>query len=91
MDLFQLLTFLLAVIMITFAVDIKDAADSKDGEPMSSVVYTIVVLIVVLLFLKFLLDFIFVYAVYKVPTCAFLLQGENNVYQLTTSKVIKLF
>ncbi|XP_026313726.1 uncharacterized protein LOC113225605 [Hyposmocoma kahamanoa] len=61
----SLLTFLLAVIMITFAVDIKDAADSKDGEPMSSVVYTIVVLIVVLLFLKFLLDFIFVYAVYK--------------------------
>ncbi|CAH0726765.1 unnamed protein product, partial [Brenthis ino] len=63
----SILTFVLAVILITFAVDIKDAAESKkdDMDGMSSVVYTIVILIVVLLFLKFLLDLIFVWAVYK--------------------------
>ncbi|XP_046968190.1 uncharacterized protein LOC126769547 isoform X2 [Nymphalis io] len=63
----SILTFVLAVILITFAVDIKSAAESKkdDMDGMSSVVYTIVVLLVVLLFLKFLLDLIFVWAVYK--------------------------
>ncbi|XP_049875263.1 uncharacterized protein LOC126373244 [Pectinophora gossypiella] len=66
----SILTFLLAVLLISYAVDVKDAADSiklrEDVEgAMSSVVYTIVVLLVVLLFVKFLLDMIFVYAVYK--------------------------
>ncbi|XP_038212756.1 uncharacterized protein LOC119832982 [Zerene cesonia] len=64
----SIITFVLAVILITFAVDIKDASESKKDEidtGMSSVVYTIVVLLVVLLFVKFLLDLIFVYAVHK--------------------------
>ncbi|CAK1542917.1 unnamed protein product [Leptosia nina] len=64
----SILTFVLAVILITFAVDIKDAADSKRDDfdsGMSSVVYTIAVLLVVLLFVKFLLDLVFVYAVHK--------------------------
>lgn len=67
----KILTFTLAIILITFAVDIKDATEQQlkrdDGEAtMTSVVYTIVVLIVVLLFVKFVLDLVFVYAVYKV-------------------------
>ncbi|XP_026500013.1 uncharacterized protein LOC113403638 [Vanessa tameamea] len=63
----SILTFLLALILIAFAVDIKSAAELKkdDMDGMSSVLYTIVVLLVVLLFLKFLLHFIFVWAVYK--------------------------
>ncbi|KAL0878733.1 hypothetical protein ABMA27_003782 [Loxostege sticticalis] len=66
----SILTFTLAIILITFAVDIKDASEAAlrrdDGEvTMSSVVYTIVVLLVVLLFVKFVLDLVFVYAVYK--------------------------
>ncbi|CAH2041699.1 unnamed protein product, partial [Iphiclides podalirius] len=66
----SIVTFLLAVLLITFAVDIKDASEAmqrrEDGEAaMSSVVYTIVVLVVILLFIKFLLDLVFVYAVYR--------------------------
>ncbi|CAG9583063.1 unnamed protein product [Danaus chrysippus] len=63
----SILTFVLAVILITFAVDIKDMAESKKGEVdgMSSVVYTIVVLLVVLLFIRFLFDLVFVWAVFK--------------------------
>ncbi|XP_031766887.1 uncharacterized protein LOC113513038 [Galleria mellonella] len=64
----SILTFTLAIILITFAVDIKEEAQLRRDDvdtPMSSVVYTIVVLIVVLLFVKFVLDLVFVYAVYK--------------------------
>ncbi|CAG9788275.1 unnamed protein product [Diatraea saccharalis] len=66
----SILTFTLAIILITFAVDIREATElqvKRDDEvTMSSVVYTIVVLLVVLLFIKFVLDLVFVYAVYKV-------------------------
>ncbi|CAH4031681.1 uncharacterized protein LOC123712037 [Pieris brassicae] len=63
----SLVTFVQAVILITFAVDINEASDTKGDEKdnMSSVVYTIVILLLILLFIKFLLDLIFVYAVYK--------------------------
>ncbi|XP_072949538.1 uncharacterized protein [Epargyreus clarus] len=65
----SLLTFVLAVILITFAVDLKAAADAPlkrdDIESGTSVVYTIVVLQVILLFIKFFLDLVFVYAVYR--------------------------
>ncbi|KAL4715808.1 hypothetical protein ACJJTC_006387 [Scirpophaga incertulas] len=63
----SVLTFTLAIILITFAVDIKEAETQlkRDDDAMSSVVYTIVVLLVVLLFVKFVLDLVFVYAVYK--------------------------
>ncbi|CAH0677159.1 unnamed protein product [Chilo suppressalis] len=65
----SILTFTLAIILITFAVDIRESTElqvKRDDEvTMSSVVYTIVVLIVVLLFIKFVLDLVFVYAVYK--------------------------
>ncbi|XP_059045395.1 uncharacterized protein LOC131841151 [Achroia grisella] len=66
----SVLTFTLAIILITFAVDIKGATEAQlkrdDGDTtMSSVVYTIVVLLVILLFIKFVLDLVFVYAVYK--------------------------
>ncbi|KAM3958817.1 uncharacterized protein ACR2FA_007219 [Aphomia sociella] len=64
----SILTFTLAIILITFAVDIKEDVQLKrdDGDAtMSSVVYTIAVLLVVLLFIKFVLDLVFVYAVYK--------------------------
>ncbi|XP_049700659.1 uncharacterized protein LOC126055456 isoform X1 [Helicoverpa armigera] len=64
----SILTFILAVLLITFAVDIRDASEMKRDDidsGMSSVVYTIVVLLVVLLFVKFLLDLVFAYAVYK--------------------------
>ncbi|KAI5643225.1 hypothetical protein NE865_04643 [Phthorimaea operculella] len=67
----EVLTFLLACLLISFAVDIKEASEAlrQDGESsMSSVVYTIVVLLVVLLFVKLLLDMIFVYAVYMEKT-----------------------
>ncbi|XP_012547533.1 uncharacterized protein LOC105841969 [Bombyx mori] len=66
----SILTFVLAVILITFAVDIKSATEAQlrrdDADAaMSSVVYTIVILLVVLLFVKFFFDLVFVYAVYK--------------------------
>ncbi|XP_063385550.1 uncharacterized protein LOC134671621, partial [Cydia fagiglandana] len=61
----SVITFVLAVILITFAVDIKAASESKSEDAVSSVVYTIVVLMVVLLLIKFVLDMVFVYAVYK--------------------------
>lgn len=58
----------MAVILIAFAVDIKQMSDSKkdDIDGMSTVVYTIVVLIVILLLIKFLSHSVFVWAVYKV-------------------------
>ncbi|XP_045451908.1 uncharacterized protein LOC123660932 [Melitaea cinxia] len=63
----SILTFLMAVILIAFAVDIKQMSDSKkdDIDGMSTVVYTIVVLIVILLLIKFLSHSVFVWAVYK--------------------------
>ncbi|CAH2090106.1 unnamed protein product [Euphydryas editha] len=63
----SILTFILAMILIAFAVDIKEISDSKkdDFDGMSTVVYTIVVLIVVLLLIKFLSHSVFVWAVYK--------------------------
>ncbi|KAG6455927.1 uncharacterized protein LOC119188981 [Manduca sexta] len=65
----SLLTFILAVIMITFAVDLKTLEKQLKRDEvdttMTSVVYAIVVLLVVLLFVKFLLDLVFVYAVHK--------------------------
>lgn len=69
--LFQIITFVLAVILITFSLDIKDAMETQmkrdDAETnMSSVMYTIVVMLVGLLFCKFFMDLVFVYAVYKV-------------------------
>ncbi|XP_022112895.1 uncharacterized protein LOC110991731 [Pieris rapae] len=66
----SLVTFVQAVVLITFAVDMKDASDTKRDETdsMSSVVYTIVILLLILLFVKFLLDLLFVYAVYKEKT-----------------------
>ncbi|VVC93407.1 unnamed protein product, partial [Leptidea sinapis] len=62
-----ILTFVLAVILITFAVDIKSASEKREDidSGMSSVMYTIVILLVVLLFVKFLLELVFIYAVYK--------------------------
>lgn len=62
---------MLALILITLAVDIKAAATAQakreDAEAgLSGVVFTIVLLLVVLLFLKFLFDMVFVWAVYKV-------------------------
>ncbi|CAK1583039.1 unnamed protein product [Parnassius mnemosyne] len=66
----SILTFVMAVILITFAVGIKATTESRlrrddSDAAMSSVVYTIIVLLVVLLFFKFLLDLVFAYAVYK--------------------------
>ncbi|XP_073945948.1 uncharacterized protein [Choristoneura fumiferana] len=64
----SILTFVLAVILITFAVDIKAASETvkrDEVDTVSSVVYTIVILLVILLFIKFVLDMVFVYAVYK--------------------------
>ncbi|XP_050663739.1 uncharacterized protein LOC126964585 [Leptidea sinapis] len=63
----SILTFVLAVILITFAVDIKSASEKREDidSGMSSVMYTIVILLVVLLFVKFLLELVFIYAVYK--------------------------
>ncbi|XP_053608250.1 uncharacterized protein LOC128674030 isoform X1 [Plodia interpunctella] len=66
----SILTFTLAIILVTLAVDIKavtEAQQKRDDTDatMSSVVYSIVVLLCVLLFIKFVLDMIFVYAVYK--------------------------
>ncbi|CAF4857365.1 unnamed protein product [Pieris macdunnoughi] len=63
----SLVTFIQAVILIAFAVDIKEASESKQDEDdsMSSVV---VILLVILLFIKFLLDLLFVYAVHKEKT-----------------------
>ncbi|CAG5043509.1 unnamed protein product [Parnassius apollo] len=66
----SILTFVMAVILITFAVGIKETTESKlrrdeSDAAMTSVVYTIVILLVVLLFIKFLLDLVFAYAVYK--------------------------
>ncbi|KAF9823396.1 hypothetical protein SFRURICE_006609 [Spodoptera frugiperda] len=65
-----IITFVLTLLLITFAVNIKDISEAQmkrdDVEyAMSSVVYTIVVLLIVLLVVKFLLDLVFVYAVYK--------------------------
>ncbi|CAB3227870.1 unnamed protein product [Arctia plantaginis] len=65
-----ILSFTLAVILITFAVDIKDLSEAQKSRDdvdasMSSVVYTIVVLLVVLLLAKFISDLVFVYAVFK--------------------------
>ncbi|KAJ0176285.1 hypothetical protein K1T71_008459 [Dendrolimus kikuchii] len=64
-----ILTFIQAVILITFAVAIKETAEiqskREEDAAMASVVYTIVVLLVVLLVVKFLVDLVFVYAVYK--------------------------
>lgn len=70
------------MILITFAVDIKDLSEAQKSRDdvdasMSSVVYTIVVLLVVLLLAKFLSDLIFVYAVFKVLTL-------NNFVELWT-------
>lgn len=70
------------MILITFAVDIKDLSEAQKSRDdvdasMSSVVYTIVVLLVVLLLAKFLSDLIFVYAVFKVLTL-------NNIVELWT-------
>ncbi|GBP74394.1 hypothetical protein EVAR_80148_1 [Eumeta japonica] len=65
-----ILTFTSAVIMISFAVDIKEiseatAARRGDEMDITSLVYTICVLMAVLLSIKFVLDMVFVYAVYK--------------------------
>ncbi|XP_060804331.1 uncharacterized protein LOC106136288 [Amyelois transitella] len=67
---FQIITFTLAIILVTLAVDIKEVTEAQQKREdtdatMSSVVYTIVVLLCVLLFIKFVLDMVFVYAVYK--------------------------
>ncbi|XP_034832816.1 uncharacterized protein [Maniola hyperantus] len=64
----SILTFVLAVILITFAVDIKAVWDSKRDDVdvgTYSVVYTIIILLVVMLFVKFVGDLIFVWGVYK--------------------------
>ncbi|XP_026741775.1 uncharacterized protein LOC113503859 isoform X2 [Trichoplusia ni] len=66
----SILTFILSVLLITFAVNIRDPTEAQMKRDdidsgMSSVVYTIVVLLAVLLLVKFLLDLVFVYAVYK--------------------------
>ncbi|XP_063828937.1 uncharacterized protein LOC135078269 [Ostrinia nubilalis] len=71
----SIFTFTLAIILITFAVDIKEASEAASKRDdsdatMSSVVYTIVVLLVVLLFVKFVLDMVFVFAVYKASSHA---------------------
>ncbi|XP_023949959.1 uncharacterized protein LOC112054412 [Bicyclus anynana] len=65
----SILTFVLAVILITFAVDLKEMSlvkrEFSDEGGVYSVLYAFVVVFVVVLFVKFLLDLVFVWAVYK--------------------------
>ncbi|CAH2229690.1 uncharacterized protein LOC120631594 [Pararge aegeria] len=65
----SILTFVLAVILITFAVDLKDLPETKrdgvDEGGMFSILYISVIIFVTILFAKFVLDLLFVWAVYK--------------------------
>ncbi|XP_041981099.1 uncharacterized protein LOC121734584 isoform X2 [Aricia agestis] len=61
----SIITLVLALVVITFASELKAA--EREGEGVS-VVYTIAVMVVVLLCLKFLLNLVFVYAVHKDKT-----------------------
>ncbi|XP_075976992.1 uncharacterized protein LOC142977142 [Anticarsia gemmatalis] len=66
----SILAFILAIMLITFASEMKELSEAQKSRDdsdanMSSVVYTIVVLLVVLLFVKCLSDLVVVYGVYK--------------------------